>query len=175
MENIHNAILLANELTSFCTPVVPHLTGFWHVITPKPYEEWLEYDLGFVDASDAIFRMDNESSGADGEVAEAVKQDKPIFYGDIPALRAWCEAWTLARIKELETNHEKPRIETTAEEIESLNATHDEIFGLELDHVEPSQEQSQGVPPISTPEITKQGDRPLLSNPDEPVESSPSL
>ena len=60
-------ILAANGLA----PFVPHHTHFWHMLFPRPYEDWLRLDLAFLPCCEALLRLPGPSHGADGEVAEA--------------------------------------------------------------------------------------------------------
>jgi hypothetical protein len=90
-ENTNRAILAANRLLDCCAPLIPHLSHFWHTVTPKPYEEWLALDLEYLRRCDVVLRLPGESSGADGEVAFALEHGIPVFH-DEPALRAWIEA-----------------------------------------------------------------------------------
>jgi hypothetical protein len=50
---------------------VPHLTHFWHLVSPHEYEFWLKLDLEFLTVCDCLVRLPGESSGADREVARA--------------------------------------------------------------------------------------------------------
>lgn len=80
-ENTHKAIALGNEVwAAGYVPVVPHLTMFWHTITPKPYGAWLAYDLEIMRRCDAVLRMPGESSGADAEVDEAQRLGIPVRF-----------------------------------------------------------------------------------------------
>lgn len=70
--NTHNAIRAAEELwDAGFVPFVPHLTHLWHTVSPRPYEDWLAYDLHWLQGCDALLRLPGESSGADKEVAYA--------------------------------------------------------------------------------------------------------
>ena len=78
--NIREAIYAADWLLAGGhVPFVPHLTGFWHAIAPKPYESWLAYDMEWLKVCDAVLRLPGESSGADKEVAEARRLGVPVF------------------------------------------------------------------------------------------------
>lgn len=67
-------------------PVVPHLSHFWHFISPKSYNEWLRIDSAIVPRCDALLRVDGESKGADIEVEIAHRVGIPVCYSldDIP-------------------------------------------------------------------------------------------
>ena len=68
------------------TPYIPHLTHFWHLISPKLKEFWLEYDLKFLPKCDCLYRAVGYSKGADAEVRQAKKLGMYIYYNmeDIP-------------------------------------------------------------------------------------------
>ena len=79
--NVRNAILVANRLRDAgFAPFLPHLTHFWHLVVPRPYEDWLDLDNQFIPFCDALLRIPGESSGADKEVALARSLDIPVFY-----------------------------------------------------------------------------------------------
>ncbi len=66
--NVQAAVDVGNLLwDAGLFPYIPHLTHLWHLITPKPYEIWLQIDLQGLMKCDAMFRMPGESSGADKE------------------------------------------------------------------------------------------------------------
>jgi hypothetical protein len=91
-ENTHKAIVAANRLwDNGFIPYVPHLTHFWHTVTPRPYSDWLAYDLAFLPVCDVFLRLPGESSGADGEEAEAERLGMPIYH-DIDELIAKAKA-----------------------------------------------------------------------------------
>lgn len=62
------------------TPFIPHLTHFWHLLFPRPYEEWLAYDNQWVTLCHGLLRLKGESNGADKEVALATKNKMPVFF-----------------------------------------------------------------------------------------------
>jgi hypothetical protein len=80
VENMHKAIKLADSLLDVCVPFIPHLTGTWHMVSPKPYPEWLALDLEYMYRCDIVFRFPGASSGADAEVAEAWLRGIPVVY-----------------------------------------------------------------------------------------------
>src|SRR5262245_39762275 len=59
VENTHTVIRLASELVDegLVTPVVPHLTLLWHLVSPRPLEFWYEYDVAILGRCDAVFRI----------------------------------------------------------------------------------------------------------------------
>lgn len=68
--NVRNALHAASMLADAgFIPYVPHLSHFWHLVFPRPYEEWLKFDLIWLAQCDACLRLDGPSNGADGEVA----------------------------------------------------------------------------------------------------------
>lgn len=93
VENTHKAIMLADAALNdgVVTPLLPHLTHTWHLVAPRPYEDWLEYDLRIMRRCDAVYRFPGASSGADAEVAEAERLGIPIFT-TLPDLYEWAGA-----------------------------------------------------------------------------------
>ena len=80
-ENIRKACLAGNEiLKKGHIPYIPHLTYLWHLITPKPKQEWLDIDLALIPRMDALLRLPGESAGADKEVALAKCLNIPVYY-----------------------------------------------------------------------------------------------
>jgi hypothetical protein len=71
-------------------PVAPLLSHFLHIHSPRPYRDWIEYDLELLNVMDALLRLPaehtptdylmRESSGADGEERRFVELGKPVFY-----------------------------------------------------------------------------------------------
>lgn len=80
--NVRNAIEAANRLADDgWTPFVPHLTHFWHLVCPRPYEFWCELDNHFLQFCDLILRLPGESAGADREVKLAAQMGIPCVMG----------------------------------------------------------------------------------------------
>src|SRR4051812_319133 len=80
-ENTHIALEWANKFWDLgYVPFVPRLTHFWHTMTPRPYEQWLDYDNQFLAVCHVVFRFPGESSGADKECALAEQLGIPVFY-----------------------------------------------------------------------------------------------
>lgn len=93
VENMHYAIMLATAIreANVVTPVVPHLTGLWHLVCPAPYEDWLAYDLELMLRCDIVFRFGGASSGADREVQAALDAGIPVVH-NVESLYAWAKA-----------------------------------------------------------------------------------
>lgn len=84
--NVRNAIEAASEVAEWgCWPFLPHLTHFWHLVSPRPYEFWCELDNQFLPHCDELIRLPGESTGSDREVALAESLGIPVFLG----LAAW--------------------------------------------------------------------------------------
>lgn len=93
--NTRQAILVADELLSKgLIPFVPHLSHFWHTLSPKSHREWLRYDLHWVRVCDCLLRLPGESTGADMEVEEANRQGIMVF-DSVELLIAYAEGATV--------------------------------------------------------------------------------
>ena len=81
VENTHNAILVGMDLskTGLAAVIIPHLSMLAHMVTPEPYQFWLDFDLDQLRHCHALFRMAGDSSGADAEVAKAHEWGIPVF------------------------------------------------------------------------------------------------
>lgn len=78
--NVHRMIMLCDELLGKgYIPICPLLNHFWHIISPHPPNDWLEYDRAFLRLADCLLRIPGPSIGADREVNEMVELDKPVF------------------------------------------------------------------------------------------------
>ena len=99
VENTHRVIELASELVNegLITPLVPHLTLLWHLVSPRPLDFWYEYDIATLARCDAVFRMEGESEGADREVKFAQEAGLPVFT-DLGDLREWAKAYSGSRV-----------------------------------------------------------------------------
>lgn len=64
------------------TPLVPHLTHFWDIVFPAPYEFWLDYDRDLLAVCDGFVRLPGRSHGADTEAEWAVRYDLEIVEFD---------------------------------------------------------------------------------------------
>jgi len=80
--NVKAAIDAADQIIELGhTPYIPHLTHFWHLVSPHPYEFWLAYDMVWLDKCDALLRLPGESSGADKEMEHATDvMQIPIYH-----------------------------------------------------------------------------------------------
>jgi hypothetical protein len=80
--NVRAALRAADELFALgVAPYVPHLTHFWHLVSPHAYEAWLALDLEWLEACDFLVRLPGFSPGADREVRRAVGLGLPVFHG----------------------------------------------------------------------------------------------
>jgi hypothetical protein len=87
--NVREAVIMGNNLRALgFTPFIPHLTHFWHMIQPHEIDYWYKYDMEWLEACDAVFRLPGESNGASKEVARADELGIPVFY-TISDLRHW--------------------------------------------------------------------------------------
>lgn len=95
--NVRTAIEAADQLAErhFC-PYIPHLSHFWHLMSPKPYEWWLTYDAMWLLECDAVLRIPGESEGAEKEVRLAQQRGLPVV-STIEELEAIREERTAAQ------------------------------------------------------------------------------
>jgi hypothetical protein len=78
--NVRNAIELQSFLYDEGFHVFnPLLTHFVHLVFPREYGFWLKEDLAWLKKCDILVRLPGESSGAEGEIAEAEKLGIPVY------------------------------------------------------------------------------------------------
>jgi len=78
--NVRDSLVVADRLmVAGYIPVTPLLSHFWHFLSPKPYEVWIDYDLHLLARCDILLRLPGKSSGADREVAFANSHGIPVF------------------------------------------------------------------------------------------------
>lgn len=65
-------------------PYCPHLTHFWHLIYPHPWQEWIDLDLEWLKSCDAYFRIPGsaDSKGSDIEESKAHELGLKIYYSE---------------------------------------------------------------------------------------------
>lgn len=85
-------------------PFAPLMCHFQHLSFPRPYEDWIRYDLDLLERFDAVLRINalaevggqlylqSESSGADGEVRRAEELGLPVFQSTME-LYPWARNW----------------------------------------------------------------------------------
>jgi hypothetical protein len=79
--SIQAAIQAADQLlTAGHAPLVPHLKHPWIQTTDHPYEAWLNLDLSWLQAADAVLRIPGHSPGADHETALAHQLGIPVHH-----------------------------------------------------------------------------------------------
>ena len=79
--NVKRQMHAGNELMNEgFIPFIPLLSHFQHMMYPRNYEEWLNWDHEWVNTCDCLLRLDGESSGADKEVEWAKDAGMPVFY-----------------------------------------------------------------------------------------------
>ena len=79
--NVNNAIKAADKLVEAgFLAFIPHLTHFWHIVSPKAWEFWIQLDLACLAFCDGVLRLPGESEGADREVRRAKELGIPVYY-----------------------------------------------------------------------------------------------
>jgi hypothetical protein len=81
-------------------PVAPLWSHFQHVLFPRPYQDWIDYDQSMLKLYDCCLRLAAtilelgyvkfESTGADAEVAKFKELSKPVFFS-IEDLYTWVD------------------------------------------------------------------------------------
>ena len=78
--NTHRIVKIADVLLDAgFVPIVPHLSLAWQLISPKPYQTWLNYDRHLLARCDAVLRVPGYSIGATAEVGFAIKNGIPVI------------------------------------------------------------------------------------------------
>lgn len=76
-----NAVLAGSALLEHgYAPFIPHLSSYWHMISPHDYETWMKLDFAWIPTCDAMLRLPGESKGSDREVALAKALRIPVYY-----------------------------------------------------------------------------------------------
>ena len=80
--NVRNVIEVADYLLNRGhIPYVPHLTHFWHLVSPKAVDIWYDYDMNFLEHwAECVLRLENDSVGADNEVKRANELGLPVYF-----------------------------------------------------------------------------------------------
>ena len=79
VQNTHEVIKIADALLDAgFTPLIPHLTLAWHLVSPKPYSAWLAYDQNLLARCDALLRVPGDSHGATEECTFADEMGIPV-------------------------------------------------------------------------------------------------
>ncbi len=79
--NVNRQINCANTLIGLgYAPYVPLLSHYLNMKMLQPYNKWLELDLEWLELCDCLLRLYGHSKGADLEVVEMHKKNKPVFY-----------------------------------------------------------------------------------------------
>ena len=81
-------------------PIAPLWSHFQHILFPRPYQDWINYDQSMLGLYDSCLRLnarlpsinyeESESHGADAEVGTFKKLGKPVFYS-IEELYSWVD------------------------------------------------------------------------------------
>ncbi len=86
VKNIRMGIDAGEELyQNGFIPYIPHTDFLWGLVYEHSWEGWMDIDLEWVKACDALLRLPGESRGADWEVEVATQLLKPVAYS-VPQL-----------------------------------------------------------------------------------------
>lgn len=79
--NVKTQMDMADKLLDLgFIPFTPEYLHFQHMMHPRSYEEWMEYDKVWVLTCNCLLRLEGKSSGADEEVSMAKQAGIPVFY-----------------------------------------------------------------------------------------------
>jgi hypothetical protein len=90
--NAHFQCKIFNQLLNDgkVLPVAPLWSHFQHILFPRPYKDWINYDQDMLRLYDFCLRLNvsitdlnyymDKSSGADAEVDSFKNMGKPVFY-----------------------------------------------------------------------------------------------
>ena len=79
--NVKFQLDVANELMDLgFAPYVPLYSHFQHMAHPRPYEDWMQLDLAWIDSCDGLIRLGGPSPGGDREVEYALSKGINVFY-----------------------------------------------------------------------------------------------
>ena len=100
--NVHFQCIIFDKLLTEgkVLPVAPLWSHFQHILFPRPYQSWIDYDQSMLKLYDCCLRLAAtipvlnyakfESTGADAEVAKFKELGKPVFFS-IDDLYAWVD------------------------------------------------------------------------------------
>lgn len=79
--NLHAAASAAADLLYLgFTPFIPHVTWILHAIRPDiAVKTWQQWDRRWLQRCDCLLRLPGRSDGADREVIEMRKLERPVF------------------------------------------------------------------------------------------------
>ncbi len=88
-ERIDAAVAIGEDIARLgFAPLIPHLFDAWFTRFDYDYESCMRQCFAWVRACDAVYRVQNESKGADREVELARSLGMPVFTS-MEELRAW--------------------------------------------------------------------------------------
>jgi len=80
-ENVKIAINIADRLLEHgCSPFVPHLFHFWHLMHEHDYDTWMNLGTEWLKQCDVVLRLPGFSPGADKEVDIARQYAKHVYF-----------------------------------------------------------------------------------------------
>lgn len=97
--NVRQSMDAFEKLANFgFIPYCPLLTHFQHLVHPRDYDFWINYDLEWLKVCDAMIRIDGESSGADLEEKYANDHGIPVIHVTGPE---WIGSAVIKKIGEM--------------------------------------------------------------------------
>lgn len=79
-QHIRKALMAAESLVDAgFVPLVPHLHHLWDLVSPQPYEYWMQIVTTLLLRTDVVLRIGGHSPGADREVRLARQHGIPVY------------------------------------------------------------------------------------------------
>ena len=79
-DNVRRSMVAFQHLAEYgFAPFAPLLSHFQHLYFPRPYESWLDMDMEWLRQCDVLVRLPGDSSGADKEIADALRCNIPVY------------------------------------------------------------------------------------------------
>lgn len=133
-QNVRRAMQAGLDLINAgFAPLVPHLTHFMDGTDSLGHDTWLDVDLQWVRAADAVLRLPGESKGADIEVWHANDVSIPVYHSVVALIQARASGLLPYRWPYLESKPGSPRFHELLREIGDLHAKKSADYGTDED------------------------------------------
>ena len=80
-QNVRAAVVAADQLmTAGFVPFVPHVNVLAEMMVPRCKEDWIEWDLRWLERCDGLLRIPGKSVHGDLEMRHAERLSIPVFH-----------------------------------------------------------------------------------------------